>query len=56
MTAEFLCTFRWQHPQHSLLGDVRDQDGPHESVRPAALVLLSVSASRHSGEGLILSL
>lgn len=41
---------RRQHPQHSLLGDLRDQDGADESVWPAALVLLPVSARRHPGE------
>lgn len=44
------CLLRWQHPQHSLLWDIWDQDGPHESVRPAALVLLPVAPRRHPGE------
>lgn len=41
---------RWQHPQHPLLWDIWDQDGPHESVWPATLVLLPVSTCCHPGE------
>lgn len=46
----FLCSScRGQHPEHSLLGDVRDEGGAAQPVRSPALVFLSVSPSGDPG-------